>query len=140
MLLQNIIEAVESVGRLQRSDHIRKAVNYVKILLEKGADPNAKDEWGIGYAIHYAIWTGNMDLIRLLADHEHFNPDVDTGEACMQERSSVFPGTRMHFVRLIQAKHNVLCCMVRLLMHGASSLTVLKPQAVSSNDECNCLL
>ena len=95
LLLQNVIEAVESVGRLQRSDHIRKAVNYVKILLEKGADPNAKDEWGIGYAIHYAIWTGNMDLVRLLADQEHFNPDVDTGEAGMQERSRLTSGTQV---------------------------------------------
>ena len=97
------------MGRLQRSDLIRKAVNYVRILLEKGADPNAKDEWGIGYAIHYAIWTGNMDLIRLLADHEHFNPDVDTGEACMQGRPSVSLRTQVFCVRPTQANNS--CCV-----------------------------
>ena len=67
------------MGRLQRSDYIRKAINYVKILLEKGADPNARDEWGIGHLIHYAIWTGNMDLVKLLIDHEDCDMEALTG-------------------------------------------------------------
>ena len=77
--MQFLIEAVENVGRCQRSDHIKKAINYVKILLEKQADPNARDEWGHGHALHYAIWCGQMDVVKLLLDADGCNVEADTG-------------------------------------------------------------
>ena len=80
LLMQFLIEAVENAGRCQRSDHVRKAINYVKILLDKQADPNARDEWGHGHALHYAIWCGHMEVVKLLLDSEGCNVEVDTGE------------------------------------------------------------
>ena len=80
LLTQFLIEAVENAGRCQRSDHVRKAINYVKILLDKQADPNARDEWGHGHALHYAIWCGHMEVVKLLLDAEGCNVEVDTGK------------------------------------------------------------
>ena len=78
-LVQVLIEAVENVGRCQRSDHIKKAINYVKILLEKQAEPNARDEWGSAYAIHYAIWCGQLEVVKILLETENCNIEADTG-------------------------------------------------------------
>ena len=80
-VLQILIEAIENVGRCQRSDHIKKAVNYVKILLEKQAEPNARDEWGSGSALHYAIWCGQLEIVKLLLDTGSCNVEADTGKA-----------------------------------------------------------
>lgn len=77
--LQILIEAIENVGRCQRSDHIKKAINYVKILLEKQAEPNARDEWGSGSAMHYAIWCGQLEVVKLLLDTGACNIEADTG-------------------------------------------------------------
>ena len=74
-----MIEAIENVGRCQRSDHIKKAINYVKILLEKQAEPNARDEWGSGSALHYAIWCGQLEVVKLLLDTDACNIEADTG-------------------------------------------------------------
>ncbi len=79
MLVQILIEAIEGIGRCQRSDHIKKAINYVKILLEKQAEPNARDEWGSGYAIHYAIWCGQLEVVKVLLETEGCNIEADTG-------------------------------------------------------------
>ena len=76
-----MIEAIENVGRCQRSDHIKKAINYVKILLEKQAEPNARDEWGSGSALHYAIWCGQLEVVKLLLDTDACNIEADTGTA-----------------------------------------------------------
>ena len=78
-VLQILIEAIENVGRCQRSDHIKKAINYVKILLEKQAEPNARDEWGSGSALHYAIWCGQLEVVKLLLDTGTCNIEADTG-------------------------------------------------------------
>lgn len=79
LILQILIEAIENVGRCQRSDHIKKAINYVKILLEKQAEPNARDEWGSGSALHYAIWCGQLEVVKLLLDTGSCNIEADTG-------------------------------------------------------------
>lgn len=79
--MQILIEAIEGVGRCQRSDHTKKAINYVKILLEKQAEPNAQDEWGSAHAIHYAIWCGQLEVVKLLLDTENCNIEADTGIA-----------------------------------------------------------
>ena len=81
--MQILIEAIENVGRCQRSDHIKKAVNYVKILLEKQAEPNARDDYGSGYALHYAIWCGQLEVVKLLLDTETCNIEADTGTASL---------------------------------------------------------
>ena len=78
-LVQVLIEAVENVGRCYRSDHIKKAINYVKILLDKQAEPNARDEWGSAYAIHYAIWSGQLEVVKILLETENCNIEADTG-------------------------------------------------------------
>lgn len=99
--MQFLIEAVENVGRCQRSDHIKKAINYVKILLDKQADPNAHDEWGHGAALHYAIWSGQTEVVKLLLDTEGCNVEVDTGRCllhllmvALQLGSDMAPGLR----------------------------------------------
>ena len=76
-----MIEAIEGVGRCPRADHTKKAINYVKILLEKQAEPNAQDEWGSAHAIHYAIWCGQLEVVKLLLDTENCNIEADTGIA-----------------------------------------------------------
>jgi len=78
-LVQVLIEAVENVGRCYCSDHIKKAINYVKILLDKQAEPNARDEWGSAYAIHYAIWCGHLEVVKILLETENCNIEADTG-------------------------------------------------------------
>ena len=80
-VLQILIEAIENVGRCHRSDHIKKAISYVKILLEKQAEPNARDEWGSGTALHYAIWCGQLEVVKLLLDTGNCNIEADTGTA-----------------------------------------------------------
>lgn len=76
-----LIDAIEVVWRgSQRSDHVKKAINYVKILLDKQAEPNARDEWGSGSAIHYAIWSGHLDVVKALLETTTCNIEADTGE------------------------------------------------------------
>ena len=76
-----LIDAIELVWRgSQRSDHVKKAINYVKILLDKQADANARDEWGSGSAIHYAIWSGHLDVVKALLDTTTCNVEADTGD------------------------------------------------------------
>ena len=78
--LQVLIEAIELVWRgSQRSDHVKKAINYVKVLLDKQAEPNARDEWGSGSALHYAIWCGHLDVVKALIDTGNCNIEADTG-------------------------------------------------------------
>lgn len=51
----------------------------MKILLEKQAEPNAIDEWGSGSALHYAIWCGQLEVVKLLLDTGACNIEADTG-------------------------------------------------------------
>lgn len=53
----------------------------MKILLEKQAEPNATDEWGSGSALHYAIWCGQLEVVKLLLDTGACNIEADTGIA-----------------------------------------------------------
>jgi len=43
-------------------------IDLAKVLLEHGADPNAKDEWGVT-PLHLAAYDGYRDLVKLLLDH-----------------------------------------------------------------------
>jgi hypothetical protein len=43
-------------------------INTVRLLLEYGADPNAKDNHG-NSAVHYSILGGYVDILELLAEH-----------------------------------------------------------------------
>ena len=96
--LQVLIDAIELVWRgSQRSDHVKKAINYVKILLDKQAEPNARDEWGSGSAIHYAIWSGHLDVVKALLDTTTCNIEADTG------RETTMPQLHTHLLRCLAA-------------------------------------
>lgn len=108
-----LIEAIENVGRCQRSDHVKKAVNYVKILLEKQAEPNARDDYGSGYALHYAIWCGQLEVVKLLLDTETCNIEADTGQ--------YFRGYDQYIRPIHMAAYEARPDLMRLLLtHGAS--------------------
>lgn len=106
-ILQILIEAIENVGRCQRSDHIKKAINYVKILLEKQAEPNATDEWGSGTALHYAIWCGQLEVVKLLLDTGSCNIEADTGAV----QSSFIYLAALFQVNLRHTSHLFNLCM-----------------------------
>ncbi|KAL0030119.1 hypothetical protein WJX79_008983 [Trebouxia sp. C0005] len=109
-----LIEAVENVGRCHRSDHIKKAVNYVKILLEKQAEPNARDEWGSAYAIHYAIWCGQLEVVKVLLETENCNIEADTGQ--------YFRGYDQYIRPIHMAAYEARPDLMRLLLTSGASV------------------
>lgn len=99
--MQVLIDAIELVWRgSQRSDHVKKAINYVKILLDKQADPNARDEGGSGSAIHYAIWCGHLEVVKALLDTTTCNVEADTGQHECLPTHLRFETSLMHYTTL----------------------------------------
>ncbi|DBA94223.1 hypothetical protein WJX77_001906 [Trebouxia sp. C0004] len=109
-----LIEAVENVGRCQRSDHIKKAINYVKILLEKQAEPNARDEWGSAHAVHYAIWCGQLEVVKILLETENCNIEADTGQ--------YFRGYDQYIRPIHMAAYEARPDLMRLLLTNGASV------------------
>ncbi|KAL3159111.1 CAP-Gly domain-containing linker protein 4 [Trebouxia sp. C0010 RCD-2024] len=109
-----LIDAIENVGRCQRSDHIKKAINYVKILLEKQAEPNARDEWGSGSALHYAIWCGQLEVVKLLLDTGTCNIEADTGQ--------YFRGYDQYIRPIHMAAYEARPDLMRLLIANGASI------------------
>jgi ankyrin repeat protein len=52
----------------------RYCLDVVKLLLERGADPNVKDDDG-KTPLHYAAWKGHHKVVELLLEHGA-NPNI----------------------------------------------------------------
>jgi hypothetical protein len=59
-------------------NHPKTALNFVKVLLSAGADPNSTDNNG-GTAISNAAYRGNRDLVVLLLAQPHIKVDAPDG-------------------------------------------------------------
>jgi len=63
-------------GTLSGHSGLRTALHFairnealVKTLLERGADPNIRDEGDNAYPIHFAAERGDLSIVRMLVDH-----------------------------------------------------------------------
>ena len=63
---------------MYNSEVAHKAVEIVKLLLEHGAKPNAKDNDG-WTPLHYAAYRGRVDVVKILLEHGA-NPRIADNE------------------------------------------------------------
>jgi len=64
-------------------DNPKTALNFVKVLLAAGVDPNATDNPGMGLtALGSAAYRGNRDLVVLLLAQPHIKLDIADGSGC----------------------------------------------------------
>ena len=69
-------DLINQRGRLSGHSGLRTALHFgvhheavVRTLLERGADPNIRDEGDNAFPIHFAAERGNLPVVRLLIDH-----------------------------------------------------------------------
>ena len=69
-------DIINERGTLEGHTGLRTALHFgvgsaavVRTLLERGADPNIRDEGDNAFPLHFAAESGDIDIVRLLVDH-----------------------------------------------------------------------
>lgn len=85
-LLERHPELIDTRGSLEGHSGLRTALHFgvhhepvVRALVERGANPNIRDEGDHAFPIHFAAERGELPIVRLLVEHGADPQGADTG-------------------------------------------------------------
>ena len=96
-------DIVNERGRLEGHSGLRTALHFgvghepvVRTLLQRGADPNIRDEGDNAFPLHFAAERGDLPVVRLLIEHgaEANAGEVDDHELDIIGWATCFPGVQ----------------------------------------------
>src|SRR5436305_9019790 len=106
---------------------------FVQVLLDRGADPNIRDEGG-WIPLHHAVWSGEQEIALVLLKAGADANAMPWADGILSDRAgSVFkPASPIQLACLgneqVQSNYHASMDMVRLLLdHGADLYTSLAP-------------
>ena len=84
-ILDEHSDLINQRGRLPANTGLRTALHFgvgheaiVRTLLDRGADPNIRDEGDAAYPIHFAAERGDLPIVKLLIDTMGLTIQVDS--------------------------------------------------------------
>ena len=98
-------EVINDRGTLEGHTGLRTALHFggqhqavVRLLLERGADPNIRDEGDNAFPLHFAAERGDFAVIKLLVEHgaQTSAGEVDDHQLDIIGWATCFPGVTVH--------------------------------------------
>ena len=104
-ILDRYPDIINERGNLDGHTGLRTALHFgqshepvVRALLERGADPNIRDEGDNAFPLHFAAESGDFAVIKLLVEHgaQTVAGEVDDHELDIIGWATCFPGIEIH--------------------------------------------
>jgi ankyrin repeat protein len=98
-------ELIDERGVLEGHTGLRTALHFgvqhasiVRLLLERGADPNIRDEGDNAFPLHFAAERGDLEVVKLLVEHgaQTSAGEVDDHQLDIIGWATCFPATRIN--------------------------------------------